>query len=73
MSSARFAAPVTPSRPNPQSSELGPEMMAPSGKPPAVVISHVFALVALPAGAGGRCQPPSVPPSKDFVPSPVET
>src|SRR4029453_367177 len=47
-------------------------MMAPSGKPVGSVTIHVLKFGALPAGASCVVQP-SLPLSKDVVPSPVET
>src|SRR5215218_8937305 len=48
--------------------DLGVVIEAPTGKPPASVISQLFALAPLPSGGPVTCQPPVSVPSNDVVP-----
>src|SRR3954451_3906484 len=68
MTALRSAGVEIPSNPNPNSSDFGVVIAAPTGKPPASVTSQLLAFAPLPSGGPPICQPPVSPPSNEVKP-----
>src|SRR3954451_8090742 len=68
MTALRSAGVEIPSNPNPNSSDFGVVIAAPTGKPPASVTSQLLPFAPLPSGGPAICQPPVSPPSNEVEP-----